>query len=155
MKKFTSTVAIVLAVSGICLIVSACGGNMEGWPTLELNWEIETYDEVSLEYNQLPYGRSDSETHFYGSSTDKDVINGLYCAVNGRLYSEKTYKKINTEEFRENVIIKFTKDGEEFVFQFYSYGVTNGYFIFHNGEIHKYHGDFVSGTYGKFKDKLS
>lgn len=154
MKKAT-TLFIVLLNCLFLFMLYSCGGNMKGWPTLDLNLDIENYNEVSIEFNMLPFGRRNSEAHFYGASSDKEIINDIYNAVDGVLYSEKTYKNIDTEKFSENVIVKFTKGDEVFVFKFYSYGVTNGYFIFDNGEIHKFHGDFVGMTYEKFKNKLS
>ncbi len=129
---------------------------MKGWPTIELNLDVESFDEVSLEYNLLPYKKNKQEAHFYGTSSDKEVINDIYQTINGTPYSEKIYNNINTEEYWANVIIKFMKDGEEaFVFKFYSYAIYDGYFIFDNGEIHKYHDDFIGSTYDRFKDKLN
>lgn len=128
---------------------------MKGWPTFDLNLDIENYDEVCLEYTMLPYGRSDKEEHFSGTTADKQIIRDIYNAVNNRLYSEKIYESIDTKNYSENVTVTF-RDGEgEYVFKFYGYGVTNGYFVFDNGEIHRYYGDFVSGTYEEFKDKLT
>ena len=154
MKKAIALFTIVLNCV-LLFALCACGGDMEGWPTLELDLDIDGYDEVSLEYNMLSNGSRDSEAHFYGSSSDKEIIKDIYNAVDGVLYSDETYNNIDTEKFSENVIIRFAKDDEVFVFKFYSYGVTNGYFIFDNGKIHNYRGDFVSMTYGQFKDKLS
>ncbi|MDE7167390.1 MAG: hypothetical protein K2O28_00915 [Clostridia bacterium] len=147
-----SLLALSLFLFGAC----SCGHDMSEWPTIELNLDVGSFDEVSLEFNLLPYKKNKDEAHFYGTSSDKEVINDIYCTINGRQYSEKIYNNINTEEFYENVIIKFMKDGEEvFVFKFYTYGIYNGYFIFDNGEIHKYHGDFIYGTYDRFKDRLN
>lgn len=153
MKKAITIFTVILTCL-LSFMLCSCGG-MKGWPTFDLNLDIESYNEVTLEYNQLPYGRNKIEDHFYGSSSDKEVINEIYCAINGLKYSEKTYRNINTEEYYENVIIKFINDDEVFVFKFYSYGITKGYFIFDNGEIHKYRGDFVGITYYEFKDKMS
>lgn len=153
MKK--ASIFLFAMMSFLFMLLCSCGGQMDGWPTFDLNLDIGSCDEVSLEFNRLPYGRNDTEYHFSGTSADKQTIIDIYNAVNGLPYSEKIYKTIDTENYYENVIIKF-KDGEgEYVFKFYSYGVTNGYFVFDNGEIHRYYGDFISGTYEKFKDKLS
>ena len=154
MKKAITLFAVILSCL-LLLIFCSCGGNMKGWPTFDLNLNIESYNEVTLEYNRLPYGRSKSKAHFYGTSTDKEVINDIYCVINSLPYSEKNYRNINTEEYYDNIIIKFIKDYEVFVFKFYSYGIYDGYFVFDNGETHKYCGDFVSMTYEEFKDKLS
>lgn len=147
---------LTLSLFSILILFTACtcGGDMKGWPSLELNLDIDSFNEVALEYNRLPYGRSKDEEHFYGSSTDKEVINDIYFAVDGMLYSEKIYSKIDTEKYCDNVIIKFLKDDEVFVFKYYSYGIKKGYFVFDNGEIHKHCGNFV-GIYENFKDKLS
>ncbi len=128
---------------------------MSDWPTISLNLDIESYDEVSLEYNLLPYKKNKEEIHYHGFSSDKEVIKDIYELLNYLKYSKETYSKINTEEYWDNVIIKFIKAGEEFVFKFYSYAIYDGYFIFNNGEIHKYHGDFVGMSYDKFKDRLT
>ena len=155
MKKLIFCLLLPLCSLTVCLC--ACGGcyNMNGWPTIDLNLDVESYDEVSLEFNILPSKQNKDEFHYYGSSTEKDVIKEIYETINCFHYSEKTYDSINTEEYWENVIIKFTKDSEEYVFKFYSYAIYDGYFIFNNGEIHKYHGDFVSASYEHFKDKLA
>lgn len=159
MKKVTTFFSVMLS----CLfmfILCSCGGNMKGWPTLDLNLDIESYDEVSLEYHhrsahsdRMPL---DIDRDYYGTSADKEIISEVYQSIDGRLYSEETYNKIDTENYWSKVVITFWKDGKAgYTFTFYEYSVQNGYFIFDNGEIHKYLGDFVSGTYEKFKDKLS
>lgn len=155
MKKIIC--CLVLSFLSLIIVFAGCtcGGHMKGWPTIELNLDIDSFNEVTLEYNRLPYGRSELEDHFYGSSSDKEIINDIYCVIDGLPYGEKTYRKIDTEEYCDSVIIKFIKDDEVFVFKFYSYGITKGYFIFDNGEIHQYRGDFVGITYAEFKDKLS
>lgn len=131
---------------------------MTDWPEMNLDLDIETYDEVSLEYHVLPYKDnkySRDEFHYYGSSTDIDVIKDIYNLLNGLKYSEKTYSNIDTEKYVDRVVIKFTKDSEEYVFKFYEYGIYDGYFIFNNGEIHRYYGDFVGISYMYFKDRLT
>ena len=158
MKKIIRYVALsLLALSLFLFGACSCGGDkMKDWPTIELNLDVESFDEVSLEFNLLPYKKNKDEEHFYGTSSDKEVINDIYCTINGSKYSEETYSHINTEEYWCNVIIKFMKDGEEaFVFKFYSYAIFDGYFIFDNGEIHKYHGSFIHATYDRFKDRLN
>ena len=163
MRKFTSIFAVFLAVLSICLVASSCayGGQMKGWPTFDLNLDIESYDEVSIEYHHAVWEPSDrrpldEEIEFYGTSSDKEVISDVYLCINGLPYSKKTYKKIDTEKYVDKVVVQFYREGEAaYVFKFYAYGVTDGYFIFDNGEIHAYRGDFAGLTYRGFQDRLS
>lgn len=150
MKKIFSC----FLVSIFLFMVTSCGKSMRGWPTIELDIEIEKYDEVSLEYNRLPFENSSDQLHFYGTSLEKEVIDDLYKTINGLPYHKKIITNINTEKYWENVVIEFKNDNDIYTFKFYSYGVTNGYFVFDNGEIHQYYGDFVSLTYSKYKDIL-
>ena len=141
------------------LLLCACGGDMDGWPTLELGLKIENYDEVSLEYHHISKHSDrmplDVDEDYFGTSSDREIINEIYQQIDGRLYSEETYDKIDTEKYWSKVVITFWKDGEAgYTFSFYEYAIKNGYFVLDNGEIHKYLGDFV-GTYEQFKDKLT
>ena len=143
----------------LLLILCACGGDMDGWPRLELGLEIENYDEASLEYYHIskPSDRRplDVDEDYFGTSTDRDVIAEIYQQINGLPYSEEVYDEIDTENYSSKVVITFWKDGvAEYTFTFYGYAVKHGYFVLDNGEIRKYLGDFVSGTYERFKDKL-
>ncbi len=142
------------------LLLCACGGDMEGWPTLDLNLEIGNYDEVSLEYHHISARSdrmpSDVDEDYFGTSADRDLITEIYREIDGLPYSEETYDKIDTQNYSSKVVITFRKDGgAEYTFTFYGYAVKDGYFVLDNGEIHKYLGDFVSGTYERFKDKLT
>ena len=97
----------------------------------------------------------DVDEDYFGTSSDREIINEIYQQIDGRLYSEETYDKIDTEKYWSKVVITFWKDGEAgYTFSFYEYAIKNGYFVLDNGEIHKYLGDFV-GTYEQFKDKLT
>ena len=155
MKKFFCAVLAVLA-----MLLSACGGDMKGWPKLDLNLDIGSYDEVSLEYHHIS-SRSDRmlpdvDEDYFGTSSDEEVINDIYQRINGLPYSEEIYDEIDTENYRSKVAITFWKDGQAgYTFTFYGYSIKNGYFVFDNGEIHKYLGDFVSLTYENVKDKLN
>ena len=155
MKKLLC--GLMLSVS---LLLCACGGDMEGWPTFDLGLDIENYDEVSLEYHHISKHSDrmplDVDEDYFGTSADKELINEIYREIDGLPYSEETYDKIDTENYSSKVVITFRKDGgAEYTFTFYEYGVKNGYFVLDNGEIHKYLGDFVSGTYERFKDKFT
>lgn len=155
MKKLFVCLLLPLCIFSGCLI--SCPSkkyDMTDWPTINLDLDIESYTEVSLEYNFIPYGDNE-EVYYYGASTDKEVIKDMYDMINCFKYSPKTYGNIDTEKYTDKVIIKFMKDSEEYVFQFYAYGIYDGYFIFDNGEIHKYHGAFVAASYEDFKDRLN
>lgn len=159
-RIYVKFVLLLICIVGGLYVLCACGGGMEGWPTIELNLEIENYDEVSLEYHhissysdQMPL---DIDRDYFGTSADREIINEIYREIDGSPYSKETYDKIDTENYRSKVVITFWKDGEAgYTFTFYEYAVKNGYFVLDNGEIHKYLGDFVSGTYERFKDKLN
>lgn len=143
----------------LLLAFSACGGDMKGWPKLELGLDIENYEEVSLEYHHISSHSDrlplDVDEDYFGTSEDREIINEIYAQIDGSPYSEETYDKIDTENYSSKVVITFWTDDEtRYTFSFYEYGVKNGYFVLDNGEIHKYLGDFVSGTYERFKDKL-
>ncbi len=143
----------------LLVILCACGGDMKDWPRLELDLDIENYDEVSLEYHHISKHSDrmplDVDEDYCGSSADKDLITEIYREIDGSPYSKETYDKIDTENYSSKVVITFWKDGEAgYTFTFYEYGVKNGYFVLDNGEIHKYLGNFVGGTYERFKDKL-
>ncbi len=143
----------------LLVALCACGGDMEGWPRLELDLDMENYDEVSLEYHHISKHSDrmplDVDTDYFGTSSDEELINEVYQSINGTLYSEKTYQKIDTENYWSKVVITFWKDGEAgYTFSYYEYAIKDGYFVFDNGEIHKFLGAFVSGTYDRFKDKL-
>ena len=143
----------------LLLMLCACGGDMTGWPTLELNLEIENYDEVSLEYHHIskPSDRRplDVDEDYFGTSANREIINEIYQQIDGSLYSEETYDKIDTENYWSKVVITFWKDGEAgYTFTYYEYAIKDGYFVFDGGEIHKYLGAFVHGTYERFKDEL-
>ncbi len=143
----------------LLLLLCACGGDMKGWPRLELGLDIENYDEVSLEYHHISKHSDwmplDADEDYFGTSEEREIINGLYQQIDGSLYSKETYQKIDTENYWDKVVITFLKDGRaEYTFTFYGYAVKNGYFVLNDGEIRKYAGDFVSSTYEKFKDKL-
>ena len=152
MKKIICFFLLSLCLCMLC----SCGRkySMKDWPTIDLQLNIEDYDEVSLEYNLMPNKNNEQGIHFCGVSSDRDVISDIYSSINNSKYSKEIVKRINTEKFRNNVIIKFTKEDETYVFQYYSYGIYDGYFIFNNGEIHKYHGAFAT-IYDRFKDKFN
>ncbi len=137
----------------------SCGSGMEGWPRLELGLDIENYDEVSLEYHHISSHSDklplDVDKDYFGTSANREIINEVYQSINGLPYSDETYDSIDTENYWSKVVITFWKDGEAgYTFTFYGYAVKDGYFVFDNGEIHKYSGDFVSLTYEHFEDKL-
>lgn len=141
-------------------ILCSCGNSMKGWPTFDLKLDTENYDEISLEYHHAsnPSDRRplDKEIRFYGTSFDKEVIKSVYLAINCLPYSKKIYSEIDTEEYVDKVVVQFLQNGETmYVFTFYAYGVTDGYFVFDSGEIHQYHGDFVGITYREFKDRFN
>ena len=141
-------------------LLCACGGDMVDWPTLELGLDIENYDEVSLEYHHISKHSDrlplDVDKDYFGTSADREIINEIYQSINGLPYSEETYGKIDTENYSSKVVITFWKEGEErYTFSFYEYAIKNGYFVFDNGEIHKYLGAFVSLAYEHFEDKLT
>ena len=144
----------------LLMILCACGGDMTGWPQLELNLDIESYDEVSLEYHhnsshsdRMP---SDVDRHFFGTSSDKELIKDIYQSIDGVLYSEETYQKIDTENYYTKEVITFWKDGKaEYTFSYYGYAVADGYFVLDNGEIHKFLGAFAHGSYERFKDRFN
>ena len=144
----------------LLFLLCACGGDMEGWPKLELNLDVANFNEVSLEYHHIakPSPRRPLETediNYLGTSSDIEIIKDLYERINGLPYSEETYTEIDTQDYRDKVIITFLRGGKaEYIFTFYGYAVTKGYFVLDNGAIHKYNGDFVSGTYENMKDKL-
>ena len=143
----------------LLLILCGCGGDMKGWPRLELGLDIENYDEVSLEFHHISSHSDrmplDVDEDYFGTSVDRNLITEFYREIDGSPYSKETYDKIDTENYRSKVVITFWKNGEAgYTFTFYEYAVKNGYFVLDNGEIHKYLGDFVSGTYERFKDKL-
>lgn len=143
----------------LLLMLCSCGGDMNGWPKLELGLNIENYDEVSLEYHHISKHSDrmplDVDKDYFGTSADREIINEVYQTINGLPYSEETYQKIDTENYWSNVVITFWKDSESmYTFSFYEYAIKNGYFVFDNGEIHKYLGDFVGITYEHFEDKL-
>ncbi len=159
MKKLSAFIAL-LFISFSAVLLSACAscpGNkysMVGWPTLSIDPEIAKSDEVSIEFKLMPTEWND-EKYFYGTSFDERVINDIYQSLICYQYSEETVTEINTEQYWDNVNVKFWKGGEvTYALSFYSYGIYDGYFIFENGEIHKYHGDFVSGIYETYKDRL-
>ena len=140
------------------LMLCACGGGMDGWPTLNLNLDTENYDKVSLEYHHISKHSDrmplDVDEDYYGTSSDREVINGIYQHIDLAQYSEKTYNKVDTEKYTTKVIITFWKDGEAgYTFVFFEYGIKNGYFVLDNGEIHKHLGNF-SSIYETWKDKL-
>ncbi len=143
----------------LLLMLCSCGGDMNGWPKLELGLDIENYDEVSLEYHHISKHSDrmplDVDNDYFGTSADLEIINEVYQTINGLSYSEETYQKIDTENYWSNVVITFWKDSESmYTFSFYEYAIKDGYFVFDNGEIHKYLGDFVGITYEHFEDKL-
>ena len=143
----------------LLVLLCACGGDMKDWPRLELGLDVENYDEVSLEYHHISKHSDrmplDVDKDYFGTSANREIINEVYQSINGLPYSEETYDKIDTENYSSKVVITFWKDGEAgYTFTFYEYGVKNGYFVFDNGEIHKYLGAFVGLTYEHFEDKL-
>ena len=160
MKKlilYLSLASLSLSV----FLLTACSGcprnkySMTDWPTFNLDPEIAESDKVSVEFNLLPTDWND-EKHYYGTSSDTRVINDIYTTINYCKYSEDTVDEINTEKYWDNVNVKFWKGGEvTYALSFYSYGIYDGYFIFENGEIHKYHGDFVSGIYETYMERLA
>lgn len=161
MKKLVLYLTLV-SFSLSVFLLTACSGcpsnkySMTDWPTFNLDPEIAESDGVSVEFNLLPYKKNKDELHYYGTSSDARVIYDIYTTINYCKYSEETVDEINTEQYWENVNVKFWKGGEvTYALSFYSYGIYDGYFIFENGEIHKYHGDFVSGVYENYKDRLN
>ena len=143
----------------LLMILCACGGDMDGWPRLDLDLDIQNYDEVSLEYHHISKHSDrmplDVDEDFFGTSSDRELISEIYQTIDGTLYSEKTYRTIDTENYRSKVVITFWKDGEAgYTFTYYEYAIKDGYFVFDSGEIHKFLGAFVNGTYDRFKDRL-
>ena len=148
-----------LFVPVLLLVLCACGGNMDGWPSLELGLEIETYDEVSLEYHHISKHSDrmplDVDEDYFGTSADRALIREVYQQIDGLPYSEKTYNKIDTEKYTTKVIVTFWKDGEQqYTFVFLEYGIKNGYFVLDNGEIHKHLGNF-SHIYERYREKFT
>ncbi len=144
----------------LLFILCACGGDMDGWPRFEPNLDIQSYDEISLEYRHISKHSDrmplDVDTDFFGTSSDKEIISEVYHqTIDGILYSEETYRTIDTENYWSKVVITFWKDGKaEYTFTYYEYAIKDGYFVFDGGEIHKYLGNFVGLAYDQFKDKL-
>ena len=143
----------------LLLMLCSCGGDMNGWPRLDLGLDIENYDEVSLEYHHISKHSDrmplDVDEDYFGTSSDSDIIAEIYREIDGSPYSKETYDKIDTENYWSKVVITFWKDGEAgYTFSYYEYAIKDGYFVFDGGEIHKYLGAFVHGTYERFKDKL-
>ena len=139
-------------------MLCACGGGMDGWPTLNLNLDTENYDKVSLEYHHISKHSDrlplDVDEDYFGTSADSNLITEIYREIDGSPYSKETYDKIDTEKYTTKVIITFWKDGEAgYTFVFFEYGIKNGYFVLDNGEIHKHLGNF-SSIYETWKDKL-
>lgn len=155
MKKKIFCLLLPLLLMMLC----SCGGDMNGWPRLDLDLEIESYDEVSLEYHHISAHSDriplDVDKDYFGTSTDSEIITEIYRSIEGSPYSEETYDKIDTENYSSKVVITFCKGGKAgYTFTFYEYAIKDGYFVLDNGEIHKHLGDFVGGTYERFKDKL-
>ena len=143
----------------LLLLLCSCVGDINGWQRLDLGLDIENYDEVSLEYHHISKHSDrmplDVDEDYFGTSSDSDIIAEIYREIDGSSYSKETYAKIDTENYWSKVVITFWKDGEAgYTFSYYEYAVKDGYFVFDGGEIHKHSGDFVSGTYERFKDKL-
>jgi hypothetical protein len=136
-------------------LFTSCGKSMNNWPVINLNLEIENYHEISIQYNTLPYKNSLEETHLFASSNNQDIIFDLYNLINELHYQKKAINKLDTRHYWENIIIEFQSDKEQYYFKFYSYGVKNGFFIFDNGEIHKYYGDLVNLIFSRYQNTLN
>ena len=154
MKKF----AYVLLLA-VCLLLAACGGDMKGWPRLELGLELESFDEVLLEYHHISKHSDrmplDADENYCGTSSDPALISEVYQQINGLPYSEKTYSKIDMEDYWSKVVVTFWKDGKAgYTFSYYEYAIKNGYFVLDDGEIHKHLGNFAH-IYEMFKEKLT
>ncbi len=148
MKRFFILFCILI----MCLIeLTSCGEDTSSWPTYELPFECKQITCIELSFIEKPYKKNNNSNSFFKKIEEVDEIVLLYEDVNHLKYSKKK-SLINKDDYWEFVQIRFYIKDETFDLNFYSYGVTEGYLTFNEDEAHKFTADFVSMTYGKYKN---
>lgn len=134
---------IVLGLLPIFFLAS-CG--MEKWPYCDLPNAVATYGSIFVEtiVNHPSNNGSQTKIHKY-SSESPEVVLAFYKAIEAmHVAPKKSYRVFNA--FWQKVSILFKKEDLSYKFQFYELKMTDGYFVFDNGDIYAFKGDFFSVT---------
>ena len=121
----------------ICMIpLSSCGDNTEGWPRISLPFESKNVYKVNVFHE-----KENVITSF--DTTDENNLD-LLCDSVQFLYKEKKESEKNLNKY--HVKIEFTyflknESIDQYKLSFYNKGISNGYVVFNNEEIHFFPGD--------------
>ncbi len=145
---------ILFCIVMICLFtLTSCGEDTSSWPSYSLPFDNDKVTCIELTFIEKPYKNNTNSMSFFGKTEDSSEIRLIYEEVNNLKYSKKE-SSINKNDYWEYVQIKFILSDGTFDLNFYSYGVTDGYLTFNEEKAHKFTSDFVSMTYGKYKEVL-
>src|SRR5690554_2794002 len=147
MKKYVKTYLLLI----ISFTLISCGIDTSKWPRLSIPFEENKLIKVTINYDKKPYGSDSESMSDFLELTNKDTLKDIYSQLLEVPYKEKKESKINTDKYwiKLNMTMFYIDDEvtKEYEITFYSYGVTEGYLILDNGDIHYHPGDFVSAFY--------
>lgn len=133
------------------VFIVGCGVNTKGWPQLNLPFESDQITKIAIDYNKMPYAKNKSNFQDFLEITDNNTLEDVYHKIESFPYKEKKETNINTDSYWVKIqVTLFYNDNvgtKEYVLSFYSYGVTKGYFVLDNGDIHYVPGNFANAIY--------
>jgi len=143
-KSLKSTFLLSL-IASITFLSSCNSDNMDGWPYINLPDEISNYQSVSIEMieNEIESLESNSENLKYFSESNEMVLLLYNTIENMQQAPQKTENQLDGN-YWQKVSVIFEDVSLDYKFEYYSYGVTDGYFIFDDQSIYEFKGDFYS-----------
>lgn len=133
--------ALVFAISTL----SSCGGDMYGWPycSLPIRAEDASALEIRISHDTgYPYEeyRITDSTYYTEEAT---AINSIYEMIQGCHRSPSAIDRV-FHRYWFLVDMMFSQDeSDPYRFEFYSLGVTNGFFVFDEETTYRFKGDFL------------
>ena len=135
LKKIFIIISLV-----ICAIpLSSCGGNTEGWPQISLPFERENLYKVNVFHE-----KENVITSF--DTTDENDFDFLYVLI-GFPYKEKIESEKKLNKYHIKIVFTYFLKNEsidQYKLSFYNKGISNGYVVFNDEEIHFLPGDVES-----------
>lgn len=148
MKKFKCFLPAIIAIS----FLTGCSHGMKYWPYCDLPDEILQYQNISIEISKnRSYPESDNITTTKYVGTTENAVVRIYNMIEHLNVSPKPVD-IEFPSYIDKVFIVFSSDNSEYVFEFYGFGIKDGYFVFNHESTHIYPGDFVGLIIGVIED---
>ncbi len=135
----------------LAFMVTSCGTNTQGWPTIDLPFSVDKVYSVTMNYVEKQ--KDDRIFSDMIVISESNRLLKFYNEIDLQLIKEKPEKTLETKKYWVKIIFDFKLINYESSFYrlvYYGYGLFEGKIMLDNGEVH-----WVPGVFPQIYEKFA